>query len=447
MKSLIKNTDFMLLYNGTLNVYFPCELKNSKEIKRARKMWKDIAQCHRRGTRSLRLPNTNQMDILAFRTQKENILKAYRAFWAMHLGITLPNDDVGCYATQEIANEYRHPREDNLFVKNVSLLISTFEVTYRPLTEGNDGVKIKGQLLFSVNVDNNVATAIVVLNFENLSVDDVVLLKHTFYKRCHISIYEDRVQHNVEHQVLQNVDTFQEYVTSKLRAIYPYLKDDIDSRARCMLLEVEEPIEHFQDEAQRDSIIYAMLTSDEGWEHAENIRCSLGRNRSTRDSYKLYYNSQNAIIVSSSREYSQYLQEKERFWNRIFHAPNHIERPTFTECRNIAGIDKHLYARYLKTVEIDYLITNVQTNEISDKISKSLLNPIKLGCRTYKLWKILNELDLNLYHIDNTMLRSFGVTRRINEIRQEYNEIVGVLTNYLLLLVAVLTLFATICIY
>lgn len=426
----------MLLYNGTLNVYFPCELKNSQEIKSARKMWKDIAQCHRRGTRSQRLPNTNQMDLLAFRKQKENILNVYRAFWAMHLGVTLPNDDVGCYATQEIANEYRHPREDNLFVKNVSLLISTFEVKYRPLTEGNSGVKIMGQLFFSVNVDNNVAMAIVVLNFEKLRVDDVILLKHTFYKRCHISIYEDRI--------LQNVDTFQEYVTSKLRAIYPYLKDDIDSRARYMLLEVEEPIVNFQDEAQRDSIIYAMLTSDEGWEHAENIRYSLGRNRSTRDSYKLYYNSKNAIIVSSCLDYSQYLQEKACFWERIIHAPNHIEKPTFTEYRNIAGIDKHLYAKYLKTVEIDYLITNALTNEISDKISKSLLNPIKLGYRAYKLWKILNELDLNLYHIDNTMLRSFGVTRRINEIRQEYNEIVGVLTNYLLLLVAVLTLFATI---
>ena len=426
----------MLLYNGTLNVYFPCELKNSKEIKRARKMWKDIAQCHRRGTRRQRFPNTNQMDILAFRTQKENILKAYRAFWAMHLGVTLEDNGSACYATQVIANEYRHPREDNLFVKNVSLPISTFEVKYSPLTEGNDGVKINGQLLFSVNVDNNVATAIVVLNFEKLRVDDVILLKHTFYKRCHISIYEDRI--------LQNVDTFQEYVTSKLRAIYPYLKDDIDSRARYMLLEVEEPIVNFQDEAQRDSIIYAMLTSDEGWEHAENIRYSLGRNRSTRDSYKLYYNSKNAIIVSSCMEYSQYLQEKACFWERIIHAPNHIEKPTFTEYRNIAGIDKHLYAKYLKTVEIDYLITNAQTNEISDKISKSLLNPIKLGYRAYKLWKILNELDLNLYHIDNTMLCSFGVTRRINEIRQEYNEIVGVLTNYLLLLVAVLTLFATI---
>ena len=433
-----------MLYKGTLNVYFPCELKNSKEIKRARKMWKDIVLCHRLGTRSQRLPNTNQMDLLAFREQKENILRAYQAYWAIHLGVTLPNDDVGCYATQEIANEYRHPREDNLFVKNVSLLISTFEIKYPPLTEGNDGVKIKGQLIFSVNIDNNVATAIVVLNFEKLRVDDVILLKHTFYKRCHISIYEDRIQHNVVHRVLQNVDTFQEYVTLKLRAIYPYLKDDIDCRARYMFLEIDEPIVNSQDEAQRDSIIYAMLTCDEGWRHAENVGRSLGRNRSTRDSYKLYYNSQNAIIVSSSREYSRYLQEKACFWERIIHAPNHIERPTFMESRNIAGIDKHLYARYLKTVEIDYLITNVQTNEISDKISKSLLNPIKLGCRAYKLWKILNELDLNLYHIDNTMLRSFGVTRRISEIRQEYNEIVGVLTNYLLLLVAVLTLFATI---
>lgn len=426
----------MLLYNGTLNVYFPCELKNSKEIKRVRKMWKDIAQCHRRGTRSQRLPNTNQMDLFAFREQKENVLRAYQAFWAMHLGVTLPNDDVGCYATQEIASEYRHPREDNLFVKNVSLQISTFEVKYPPLIESNYAVMVKGRLFLSVNIDNNVATAIVVLNFENLRVDDVILLKHTFYKRCYITILENRM--------LQNATTFQEYVTSKLRAIYPYLKNEIDSRARYMLLEIEEPIVNFQNEAQRNRAIYAMLTSDEGWEHAENIGRSLGDNRSTRDSYKLYYNSQNAIIVSSSTKYSRYLQEKACFWERIIHAPNHIEKPTFSEYRNIAGIDKHLYARYLKTVEIDYLITNVQTNEISDKISKSLLNPIKLGYRAYKLWKILNELDLNLYHIDNTMLCSFGVTRRINEIRQEYNEIVGVLTNYLLLLVAVLTLFATI---
>lgn len=433
-----------MLYNGTLNVYFPCELKNSQEIKRAQKMWKDIAQCHRRGTRSQRLPNTNQMDILAFRTQKENILKAYRAFWAMHLGVTLPNDNVGCYATQDIANEYRHPREDNLFVKNVSLPISTFEVKYPPLTEGNEGVKIKGRLIFSVNIDNNVATAIVVLNFENLSVDDVILLKHTFYKRCHISIYEDRMQHNVVSNVLQNATTFQEYVTLKLRAVYPYLKDDIDSRARYMFLEIEEPIVNFQDEAQRDSIIYAMLTCDEGWRNAENIGRPLEDNHSTRDSYSLYYNIKNAIVISSYMDYSRYLQEKTSFWERIIHAPDHIERPTFTECRNIAGIDKQLYARYLKTVEIDYLITNVLTNEISDKISRSLLNPIKLGCRAYKLWKILNELDLNLYHIDDTMLCSFGVTRRIDEIRQEYNEIVGVLTNYLILLVAVLTLFATI---
>lgn len=211
-----------------------------------------------------------------------------------------------------------------------------------------------------------------------------------------------------------------------------------------MLLEVGEPIVNSQNEEQRNNIIYGMLTCDEGWRHAENIERVLGENCSTRDTYKLYYNSKNAIIVTSRIDYLQYLREEAGVWRRIIHAPNHIEPPAFVAYRDIAGVDKHLYAKYLKTVEIDYLITNVATSEISDKISKSLFNPIKLTYRAYKLWKILNELDLNLYHIDNSMHRSFGVTRRIRDIRQEYNEIVGTLTNFLLLLVALLTLFATI---
>lgn len=180
-----------MLYADTLNVYFPCELKNSQEIRRIRNIWKVITQCHRRGTRILRCPNTNQMDILAFRQQKETILKAYQAFWAVRLDVKQSGYEAACYATQEIADEYRHPREDNLFVKNVSLPLSYFKVEYPPLTKENKGIRINGQLLFSVNIDNHVATAIVVLNFERLSTEDVILLKHTFYKRCRVSISED----------------------------------------------------------------------------------------------------------------------------------------------------------------------------------------------------------------------------------------------------------------
>lgn len=425
-----------MLYFGALNVYFPCELKDSQGIRRARNMWKDIAQCHKRGTRILRNPNTNQMDILAFRQQKENILKVYQAFLANLLGVTLPADAAACYATPEIAEEYRHPREDNLFVKRVSLPLSKFEVKYSPLTDGNKGIKIEGQLIFSVNIDNNVATAIVVLNFQRLSVDDVILLKHTFYKRCHVSIYEGGIQ--------QNANTFQEYVTSKLMAIYPYLKDDIDSRARYMLLEVDEPIINAQNVNKRNDIIYGMLTCDEGWRHAENVKRCLGNNYSSRDTYELYYRDKNAIIITSQIEYNQYLQEKRNIWSRINHAPDHIEPPLFAAGQGIAGLDKQLYAKYLKTVEIDHLITNATTSEVSDKISKSLLNPIKLTYRAYKLRKILNELDLNIYHIDNDMLCSFDVIRIRDENRKEYNEIVQVLTNWLLILLAVLTLFATI---
>lgn len=53
-----------MLYKGTLNVYFPCELKNSQELRRMRRMWNDVMNCHRHIRRLQRAPNTNLMDLL-----------------------------------------------------------------------------------------------------------------------------------------------------------------------------------------------------------------------------------------------------------------------------------------------------------------------------------------------------------------------------------------------
>lgn len=426
----------MMLYKGTLNVYFPCELKNSQEIRRMRRMWRDVSRTQRNLVRGMRLPNTNQMDILAFRTQKENILRVYQAIWAERFGVLLPDNDVGCYATCELANEYRRPREDNLFVKSTSLSLSSFEVEYGPLTDKNKNVKIQGKLLFSVNLDNKVATAILVLNFDNLNVDDIIILKHTFYKRGLVRIFE--------HKIEQRVNTFQEYVATKLRPVFPFIRNDVDCRARYMLMEVFEPVVNFLNVNQRNRIIYGLLTCDEGWKHAEKINEKINNNYSTRSSYQLYYNGKNALIVTSQKEYAKYIQEKKSVWKRIVPVPNHIERPDFPDYNDIAGVDKQLFAKYLKAVELDYLINVSLTSEISSKIRKSLYNPIALMRRASKLWKILNDLDLNLYHVDENMHESFGITKNMYDIRQEYNEIVNLVTNYFILLVALLTLWATI---
>lgn len=400
-----------------------------------RRMWNDVMDCHRHITRLQRAPNTNLMDLLAYRQQKESILQAYQSLWANCFSVPLPNVTAGCYATEDIANEYRHPREDNMFVKSTSIHLSSFRVEYPPLTSNKRNVCIMGDLYFSVNIDNGIATAILVLSFDKLNVDDVIILKHLFYKRCQIAIIEG------VHQF--NADTFQEYVIRKLSPIFPFMQTEVDCRARYMLMEVFEPIVSFPNQLSREKIIYALLTCDEGWRYCNMANVSLGRDYSTRDSYQLYYNQKNAIIVTSQLAYTNYMQNKGMVWNRIIPAPNHVEIPQFPDASNIAGADKHLYAKYLKSVEIDYLITDALTSEISNKISKSFCNPIKLIARTYKLWKILNELDLNIYHTDRQMHRSFEITSKMQEIRQEYNEIVGLLTNYLLLLVAILTLLVT----
>ena len=306
---------------------------------------------------------------------------------------------------------------------------------YPPLTCNKCNVCIKGKLFLSVNIDNRIATAILVLNFENLKVDDVIILKHLFYKRCHINIIE-----GTNHL---NSDTFQEYVVRKLSPIFPFMQTDVDCRARYMLMEVFEPIVAFPNRVLREKILHALLTCDEGWRNCNTANACLGQNYSTRDAYQLYYSHKNAIIVTSQLAYTNYIQRKRMDWKRIIPTPNHIESPGFTDSSDIAGVDKHLYAKYLKSVELDYLITDALTSEISNKISKSFFNPIKLTARAYKLWKILNELDLNIYHTDRQMHCSFEITGKLQEIRQEYNEIVGLLTNNLLLLVAILTLLAT----
>lgn len=399
-------------------------------------MWDDIMQCHRNLSRGMCSPNTNQMDILNFRKQKETILKVYQAIWAERFGVALPGQNAGCYANATLANEYRHPREDNLFVKSTSLQLSSFDVTYNHLKGKNEKGRIHGELFFSVNIDNKVATAILVLNFENLNVDDVIILKHTFYKRCCVKIYERGVE--------QEGNTFQEYVMLKLRPAYSFMKNDVDGRARYMLMEIFEPIVGFPNINQRERIIYGLLTCNEGWRHANKIEERIGQDFSTCDGYQLYYDGKNALIVTAQKEYARYIQEKSNIWERIEHAPNHIEPPEFRDFCNIAGVEKQLFAKYLKTVELDYLITAALTSEISRKIGKDLYNPIALVCRASKLWKILNDLDMNIYHIDKDMHTSFGLTRKMFDIRQEYTEIVSLITNYILLLVALLTLLATI---
>lgn len=422
-------------YNGTLNVYFPCGLKDNHEIRRIQRMWDDFMQCHREGLRMMHNPNTDQMDLAVLRKQKEGILKVYQAIWADRFHLELPqNDDLGCYATAELANEYRHPREDNLFVKSTSLLLSSFDFKYDGLTDKN--AIIHCRLFFSVNIDNSVATAIMVLNFWNLNTDDVIILKHLFYKRCKVTIREGANEQ-------QAVNTFQEYVTSKLRPIYPYLKTDIDCRARYMMLEISKADAREQNTYQHASMLYGMLTCDEGWRHANNVNNKLGKDYSPRKSYQLFYNGKNVLIVNFPKRFSAYIKEKQEAWKRLTCPEKHIESARFYESSNIAGVDKQLFAKYLKTVEIDYLINDAITSEVSRKISKSIFNPIALIRRLLKSWKILNELDLNIYHIDKDMHRSFGILSNLATIRQEYSYIVGVLTNYFIILVALLTLLAT----
>ena len=83
------------------------------------------------------------------------------------------------------------------------------------------------------------------------------------------------------------------------------------------------------------------------------------------------------------------------------------------------------------------------TSEFS-KQDKSYFNPITFIKRGFKLWKIIYELDINKSHQDEGMLTSFGVIENMHKIKEEYQSILTHGMAYFALMIAIVSLLATI---
>lgn len=285
-------------------------------------------------------------------------------------------------------------------------------------------------------------------------------MKHLFYKRGKVAI-KDYYVHSISDACLCETGkcscgfpcikcnkmyrqcsgtTFQEYVMN----IFPYIPSEIeipmDCRARYSLLEVYEPIVHYPLLSESDKRICGLLKSDEGWKnaifkHRESI--------STRDPYKFYLSGQNGLIVTDQSRYTEYVSKRNRFRNQLTPMHRHIRTPNIISCVCISGVGKKHFPTFLKTVEIHYLTNDVLTSEFTRQ-EKSYFNPITFVKRGFKLWKIIYELDINKSHQDERMQKSFGVAKNMDKIKEEYQSILTHGMAYFALMVALVSLLATI---
>lgn len=442
-----------ITYTGSQSVYFPCKLKLLDSISRTERRWRMMRKRQERDILIQKDPLTDLLDKRLYRDENEFVLSMSQDKIRSDSYI---NHSISPYALYCIKNEYYQSRESAAFTKQASMLLSRFDVECSNVSSK----PVEGISLLNVNHDNRVATVIIVLNFHNLTIDEIILMKHLFYKRGQVNI-NDYYVHSISdthpcgqcnslcnfpcigRQGLRrrySEITFQEYVMSH----FPYMPSEIeipmDCRARYSLLEVYEPIVNYPLLSESDNRIYGLLNSDEGW---ENAAFTPEESISTRDTYKFYLSGSNGLIVTDQSRHNDYINKKNRISCKLITKSEHIRMHKVLPCGCIPGTGKRYFPAFLKTVEVHYLTNDVQTSEFSRQ-EKSYFNPITFIKRGFKLWKIIYELDINKSHQDERMLKSFGVVKNMHKIKEEYKSILTHGVAYFALMIALVSLLTTI---
>lgn len=410
-------------------------------------------------------PLTDLMDKERNRDIMESFLSIFQKTIAPRIEIDKNSSPFGLRC---LRLAYRKNREDNLFAKNVQIVLSRFSMQYN-IRNRNQELKSEGVLLLNINVDNHVATLVITLNFQEYNALDLVYLKHIFFKRLLVSIaehdtsmggicstcrtfgcFDERRRHPSERT------TIQDFVCKRSRDILlrRRLAYDVDYRARYSFIELTKPKinlvteidkhEKLSDCKKKANLnlmqeLYGIMMSDEGYTYlsANNLFVFFRKNHSQRNGYDLLLSGLNAMIVTRSTESRTKCKQEHAFFEAGYDEPqeNIQTEPIVGMC--IPGVLEEYFPAFLKTTEIHYLINKVTTNEIAYH-ERSFLYPWIFLHRLWLLWEILYDVDSHKYHINQNFHEEFGIIEQLRSIREEYNTLLNHTLSYSMALITVI---------
>lgn len=411
---------------GILNFYFPCKLKKTSALKKLERRWRRVRAFQTREIIRGRHALTDLIFLQRYREQNEAVLAEYQK----RLG-GMPTT-VPPFAEEELQQAYQVQYNDYIFSKNISSKLREFSFyDTNPECYLGENTNLKGIVFLNVNAENRVATFIVAITFDNLEVEQCIYLKHLFYKHCMLKI-----------EGLKEETTFVDYVAECNPFKKSEIEEQIDFRCRYSYLEVDI-IPDFP-EGYKQKTIMGLLRADEGYmRYPDNPEdeeiMAYQKLPSERIFYQLYNHQYDVLLVRGEQgAYPfEYRTKKGDIDINIYNnkqAHHHI----------IAGTCiKGEFPRYLKAVEIHYLVNNETTNEIEPK-ERSYVRPWIFIKRAYRIWCIIYEVDTNKYHISRNYLDSFGTSKLLLELREELSNLLVHIVGFIASVLAFITLVFTI---
>ncbi len=410
----------MCSISGVLNVFYPFELKDNTALRQIRRIYERNRDRQIKRTRHLQRPRTDLMDMGSLRNEMEStVALGQELMGGIHMSGCAP------YATPTLAQAYHKDREDNLFVEEASVIISSFIVDCPGVSHPDS--PLEGMLYYFNNLANHVGTYMVALKFKNLSVDDVIRMKHVFYKRAKALISEQPIGDVPNQEKVHGWMTFPEYVSLKARDQSYRRKTDIDFRARYSMLEIEHDCP-----PKRES--FGMLTANEKYLSLDEKKTNI-KNYSKTTVYSLYYDLRSGMIVNHT-DYNKTRQRQSNFFRPLQFGQEQIPVEMIENDEWIAGLEEGKFPEFLKAVEIHLLTNNTMRHE-TVRHKPSYLNPYSFLRRRYKIWKILYELDTSHCFINNDMLENFEVNKNMKELRDEFKHLTSHVGNYIMVVISI----------
>lgn len=446
--------------NGIINFYFPCKLKNLPSLRLLNRRWKATRNMQTKEIDLLDQPLTDLIYKEEYRNENEYILSDFQK----SLGET-KHCNSNPFATPCLRNIYRGMANDYIFSKNASVILSTFTIEYTASSSKSrtEEKEIKhnfpGLLLLNVNAENRVGTFIMSVSFKKLDVDQCIYLKHIFFKNCEVTITEKEYkktsildkddcglcvlknEKSISNGIYKST-TIRDYIKNKSPFSNRELDEKIDFRCRYTYLEIDKLLENSIDCKEiEEKYIYGLITSDEYYNEFNND--VIDKDKSHFDTiirykhpislYKIYVKGYHALQINNSPLCK----------NKFTYPKNdkHINMDDFVRIKScIAGISvTRAFPKYLKAVEIHYLINNETTNEISPK-ERSYINPFVFIRRAIRLWKVIYEIDTNKYHNSSEFIESFGINKLLKDLRDEYNNLLVHIVGFFTIVLTLLTL-------
>lgn len=434
--------------NGTLNIYYPCKIKDSQIVQNFNSVWNTYRKMQLTEIRLRNKPLTDLLDKKRYREKYNQFLFSRFPPNSCHIAD-------GPYATKCLQMEYEKSRESKAYSKELSFIVSQFDLEYEDINTEDADRWITGTVLFCLNLENRIGTYVVVLNFNGLTTDEVILLKHLFYKRAEVVIRERKQKgtfttlsmcpncpkkRNTPFFARSNpiITTIPDYIIA-LNVSYLWQKElDFDFRARYSLLEIdgEGNVPKWEK--------YGLLKSDEGYRYASSfhIKQNISRNYSSRKSYDIYYSGLNGLIINHCTDLQKEVAARNEFLKKIHIPETDVEIVDAIEKSCIAGVGKN-YPKFLRAVEIHYLVNSVKTSEIEER-KISYWNPVVFLAREKRIWDVQKDWEMNRSHVDSNIINAFGIMGDIQDLKDEHKTLMSHAIGYLGAVFAVITVICTI---